>query len=314
MRHPQLQSTRPHLIAALVTPFTAAGEVDRPSLHRLVGFLHERGVDEYFVVGSTGESPLLDEPERLAIIETVRAAAPEGCVYAGISGLGHRHAIRNAREAAQAGANAAVVMSPFFVALDQEQLVAYCCAIADASPVPVALYHHLRMPTPFGVPAIAALAAHPNIIALKDTNGGDHNRCSEVLAAAAGRPLFFFQGVEKLLLPTLQSGGHGGVFAQACIAPQLFRDLLSAWESGQRELAAELQERITALWGIFGRREIRQSFAHFLHTLKLPLQQRGVIATAAGALPRAMFEPEFEAMITTFMRQHLGSAECSKAR
>lgn len=301
----RLLSPEPHLIVALVTPFDHTGAIDRPSLERLVAYLTQNGIDEFFVAGSTGEAPLLDETDRLAIVETVRRAAPRALIYAGVSGLGHRHAIRHSRESLHAGADVAVLMSPFFVGLDQEQLATFCTAVADASPLPLALYHHLRMPTPFAVPTVARLAAHPNIVALKDTNGGDHNRCAEVLRAVAGRPLRFFQGVEKLVLPTLAAGGHGCVVAQGCIAPQLFRALFHAWQAGDTARAAEFQERITGLWSIFSRPEVKQSFAHFLHTLKLPLRQRGILATTAGALPGVRFEPEFERMIIDFLRTRL---------
>lgn len=305
MTPPRSPSARPHLIVALVTPFTVDGEIDRPSLRRLIAHLQAGGVNEFFVAASTGEAPLLDESARLTLIETVRAAAPAGTIYAGVSGTGHRHAIRNARDAAGAGADIAVVMSPFFVALDQAQLVDFCTAIADASPLPLAIYHHLRMPTPFTVATVAKLATHSNLVALKDTNGAEHNRCAEILAATAGTPLQFFQGVEKLVLPTLAAGGHGCVVAQGNIAPHLFRGVLDAWQAGDTTRAEEIQRQIDALWGIFLRPEVKQSFAHFLHTLKLPLQQRGVIATTSGALPRAMFAPEFEQMIIDFMQQHL---------
>lgn len=301
-------SSAPQLIAALVTPFTASGDVDRPSLERLVAHLRQGGIDEFFVIGSTGEAPLLDEADRLAIVETVRRAAPGGRVYAGVSGLGHRHALRSARDVQRAGADFAVLMCPFFVALDQEQLVNYCTRVADGSPLPLTLYHHLRMPSPFTVPAVARLAQHPNIVALKDTSGADANRCAEVLAATAGRPLRFLQGVEKLVLPTLEAGGHGCVVAQGCIAPQLFRALFTAWTAGRIDEARAVQERITALWTIFTRPEVRQSFSHFLHTLKLPLQQRGVLASTAGALPGVRFDPAFEAMIAAFMAGQLDAA------
>jgi len=305
MTSPRLPTPGPHLIVALVTPFTADGEVDRPSLRRLIAHLQAGGVNEFFAAASTGEAPLLDESARLAIIETVRAAAPEGVLYAGVSGTGHRHAIRNCRAAAQAGADVAVVMSPFFVALDQTQLVDFSTAIADASPLPLAIYHHLRMPTPFTVPTVARLAAHPNIVALKDTNGAEHNRCAEILAATSGTPLQFFQGVEKLVLPTLAAGGHGCVVAQGNIAPHLFRGVLDAWQAGDAARAGEFQRQIDALWGIFLRPEVKQSFAHFLHTMKLPLQRRGVIATTAGALPGVTFAPAYEHLIDDFMQQHL---------
>ena len=307
MSTPRPAPSGPHLIVALVTPFTEDRTLDRLSLTTLVAHLRAGGVHEFFVVGSTGEAPLLDESDRLAIIETVRGAAPDGTIYAGVSGTGHRHAIRNARDAARAGADIAVVMSPFFVALDQPQLVDFSTAIADASPLPLALYHHLRMPTPFTVPTVARLAVHANIVALTDTHGGDHNRCAEILAATAGTPLKFFQGVEKLVLPTLAAGGHGCVVAQGNIAAHLFRGVLDAWQAGDTARAENWQRQIDALWGIFLRPEIKQSFAHFLHTMKLPLQRRGVIATAAGALPGVTFAPAFEQLIDDFMAQHLPS-------
>jgi 4-hydroxy-tetrahydrodipicolinate synthase len=305
MSRPPLHSPQPHLIAAMLTPFTRGGEVDRASLQRLVQYLHRGGIEEYFVLGSTGESPLLDEPDRLAVIETARAAAPNGLLYAGISGTGHRHAIRNARDAARAGADVVVLMSPFFLGLDQPQLTAFCTAVADASPLPVTLYHHLRMPTPIGATTAGQLAHHGNILGLKDTSGGDHDRCAEILAATADRPFQFLQGVEKLALHTLQAGGHGCVVAQACIAPQLFRGLFDAWTARDLPRTVELQRQIDALWAIFSHVEVKQSFYHFLHTLKLPLFDRGVLASTAGALPAATFEPAFERMVREFMQQHL---------
>lgn len=310
----RLYRREPHLIAALLTPFTPEGEIDTTSLTRLVTNLQDHRLNEFFVVGSTGESPLLDRGERLTIIETVRRAAPEALIYAGVSGAGHRHAIRNARESAAAGADVAVLMSPYFVSLAQDHLVAFCTAIADQSPIPLALYHHLRMPTAFNVPTVARLAAHPNIVAIKDTNGSQHNRCEEMLAATQDHEFLFFQGVEKLTLATLSAGGHGCVLAQACIAPWLFRGLFDAWIAGDHSRAQAHQKQIDALWGIFSRREVKQSFFHFLHTLKLPLQQQGLIASTAAAIPDVTFEPAFEQMITTYLRQHLTEAPVATKR
>jgi dihydrodipicolinate synthase/N-acetylneuraminate lyase len=221
--------------------------------------------------------------------------------------MGLRHAIHNAQEAARAGADIAVLMSPFFLRLDQFQLAHFCTAVADAIPIPLTIYHHARMPTPFAVSTVAQLASHPNIVAIKDTNGGEHDRCAEIVAATRGQAFLFLQGVEKLALSTLQSGGHGCVVAQGCIAPHLFRSLFTAWETGQPARALEVQNQISRLWAIFSRPEVTKSFHHFLHTLKLPLRQAGVFASTAGALPGLSFEPEFEQMITTFMQEHLQS-------
>jgi 4-hydroxy-tetrahydrodipicolinate synthase len=305
MTSPALSPASPHLIAAMVTPFTASGDVDRGSLQRLVAHLQQGGIHEFFVLGSTGEAPLLDPSSRTAVIETARVAAPRGVLHVGISGMGPREAIQNAREAARIGADVAVLMCPFFLKLDQEQLLRFCRLVADASPIPLTVYHHLRMPTPFAVTTVAQLARHANIVAIKDTNGAEHDRCAEMVAATTGHSFLFLQGVESLVLSTLQAGGHGCVVAQGCIAPHLFRALFTAWTDGQRARALEVQQQITRLWTIFSRPEVKQSFYHFLHTLKLPLQQRGVLATTAGALPGLTFDSSFERMIMAFMQEHL---------
>jgi 4-hydroxy-tetrahydrodipicolinate synthase len=295
----------PRLIAATVTPFTAERTIDRVSLTRLAQHLSRAGVREFFVVGSTGEAPLLDEEDRQIVIATVRAAAPTAFLHAGVSGHGVKSVLRNIRAARAAGADAAVVMSPQFLAFSQDQLAAYCLAIADSSELPLEVYHHLRMPTPFAIETVARLAAHPNIVGLKDTNGGDHDRCAEVMAATRGKPLQFFQGVEKLALSTLRAGGHGCVLAQANIAPRLYRALFDAWARGDAASAEALQAKATALWGIFLRPEVRQSFCHFLHTLKLPLREGGVIASTTCAMPGPAIAPDYERMVSEFMREHL---------
>ncbi|MEY2879635.1 MAG: hypothetical protein RLZZ15_2015 [Verrucomicrobiota bacterium] len=305
MPSPRPAHPSPHLIVALATPFTAEHRVDRPSLARLVRYLEAGGVHEFFAAGSTGEAPFLDDDDRLAVIETVRAAAPGARIFAGVSSTGHRAAIRLARAARGAGADVAVLLCPYFLGLTQEMLAGYCEAVADACELPLAVYHHVRMPTRFEIPTVARLAAHPNIIALKDTSGGDVNRCAEVLAATAGRPFEFYQGSERLVLATLQAGGHGCVAAQANIAPQLYRALFDAWSVGDATGAHAAQERLTKLWELFLRPEVKPSFYHFLHTMKLPLQRRGVIATTANAVPTAPFDPAFEQMIMDHLAAEL---------
>lgn len=301
---PTLSPARPaRLIVALVTPCTSEHRVDPASAENLVRALWAAGIREFFVAGSTGEAALLDDDDRRRMVAAVRAAAPAARIHAGITGPGHRGSIRLAREARDAGADTGVLMAPHFIRLSQEQLAAYAEAVAEAGVLPIQLYHHLRMPTPFEVPTIARLAAHPNITALKDTSGGDCNRCAEVLAAAGPR-LEFLQGVESLVLPTLRAGGHGCVVAQGNLAPRLFRTLCDAWSAGDEPAAEAAQARLTALWGLFTREEVRRSFAHFLHTLKLPLQDRGLIAQAAGAAPGPGFEPAYDEMIRAFLRNH----------
>src|SRR5690606_7499791 len=112
-----------------------------------------------FVAASTGELVLLDEDQRRTITSAAReGVASRSLVYAGVSGHGLKQTLRYARNAAADGADVAVAMAPFFLRFSQPETLAYLRAIADASPIPVALYHHPRMPTPLDVDTVARAA------------------------------------------------------------------------------------------------------------------------------------------------------------
>ena len=262
-----------------------------------------RGCDGLFVAASTGELPLLDQDERRALIAAARAGCPrDKTLYAGVSGMGVKQSIRYARDAAAEGADAAVIMAPFFIRLDQAELLRFATEIADASPLPVCLYHHLRMPTGFEVATVARLAEHPNIVALKDTSA-DEQRIGALLAAVSGTKLQVLQGSENLIHQTMQSGGQGCVTALAGIAPEWHRDLLAACRRGDDAEAARQQERITALWKMFLLEGTKRSFGHFLFTLKLAARMRGWIGSAASMVPGFEADAAFERAIEEHLRR-----------
>lgn len=289
------------VVAAMLTPCRAPGTVDPQGTTRLARVLVEQGCHGLFVLGSTGELPLLDEDDRAALLVAAReGAGPNARLYAGVSGTGVCQTIRYARLAAEAGADVAMIMAPFFLKFDQVELEAYVRAIADASPIPVGIYHHLRMPSVFEPATVARLAGHPNLVTMKDTSA-DLDRMRKLIRGTAGQGLALFQGSEPLILPSLEAGAHGCVSALANVAPRWHRELLDAWSRGDREAAKQAQQRITHLAGLFRLEPVGRSFAHFAYVLRYAAQAQGWIESICGMTPGFKPDPAF----THAVREHL---------
>ncbi len=273
------------VVAALVTPCSAVGVVDPPALKRLCQILVDQGCDGVLVLGSSGELPMLDEDDRRVLTAAAREGlGADATLYAGASGFGPKQTIRYASNAAADGADIAVIMAPMMLKFSQEELVAYGRAVADASPIPVALYHHLRMPTAFEVDTIAQLARHGNIVAMKDTSV-DMTRLGELLEATAGTGMAIMQGSERLFLASLQAGAAGCVSALATVVPEWHADLCRAITADNEAEAETQQRRITALWQIFRHDLLGQSFSCFAYSVKRMLQHRGWLECTDGLMP-----------------------------
>jgi 4-hydroxy-tetrahydrodipicolinate synthase len=278
------------VVAAMLTPYREPGNIDAAVATRYAERLATGGCDGLFILSSTGGLPFLEEAERRTLVAATRRGCPrEKTLYAGVSGMGLKETIRNARHAAAEGADAVVVMSPFFLHVSQGELYHYFAGLADASPVPVCVYHHLRMPTPIAVETIARLAEHPNVVAMKETSA-DENRLEALLRATRGAKLTVLQGSEPLLLRTLRGGGHGCVTALAAIAPEWHRDMLAAWRTGREGDAARAELRIVDLWQMFLLPQMKTSFGYFARSLMLAARARGWIDSTASMLPG--FEPD----------------------
>lgn len=287
----------------MVTPCRVPGEVDAAGVQRLSRELLRQGCDALFVCGSTGELPFLDEPDRRDIVRAARAACPrETPLFAGISGTGLKQAIRYAHAVAEDGADVAVVMAPFFLQLNQPQLAAHVLRIADASPIPVAAYHHRRMPSVFEVETVARLAQHPNVVAFKESSG-DGERMARLMDATRGTHLRVFQGNEPLLLSSLRAGAQGCVTALANIAPDWHRNVVAAWLAGDLAAAQTWQDRLSELWKMFRFPTTSESFGHFLHTMKLTLHRRGWIASADSFVPGFASDPMFDQAILEHVKK-----------
>lgn len=290
------------VVAAMLTPCQAPGQPDPHAMQRLAHTLIQQGCHGLFVLGSTGELPVIDEDDRRSLIAAAREGAGDApLIYAGVSGLGVKQSIRYAQLASRDGANIAIVMAPFFIKLSQHELHAYITAIADASPIPVGFYHHLRMPSQFEADTVARLAQHPNIVVMKDTSL-EAQRTSQLVQATASSDMAVFQGREVFLLSSLQSGAHGFVTALAGVAPEWHRSLFDAHHAGDHEQAHHFQERIANLARMFSFQEVQQSFAHFAYLLRYAAQQRGWIDNAHGMIPGFTPEPAFQRKIAAHLQ------------
>jgi len=240
----------------LVTPFEENGDVDHGRLRDLVTWVEARGVDFLVPCGSNSEAELMTATERERVVGTVvdEASVP---VLAGTGSPGLRETRRATDAAAAAGADGALVVTPFYYSHDQATLAAYYRELADAASIPVYLY---SVPAYTGVrltpETVGTLATHPNVAGMKDSHAdlGEFTRTRD--RVEDGFTLLIGSGA--VLAHALDAGAAGGVLALANVAPaETARILETHDEEPSRALAlnadlAELNSAITAEYGVPG--------------------------------------------------------------
>lgn len=234
----------------VTTPFDPeTGELDRGSLRANLRAWGASPIGGFVVGGSTGEAPLLDEIELLRLVEWSREVTPRGrTLVAGTGAESTRQTVRLCREVARVGADAVLVRPPAYYAdaMDADALTAHFHAVADASPVPVLLYHIPRyVPVAIDARLAARLARHENVTGVKDSSG-DMTRLG-ALADAFSERGHVLVGAGTHLYGGLQVGASGGVLAVALLATEACCGLVEAWRRGDDGEAGRLQERIGSL-------------------------------------------------------------------
>jgi 4-hydroxy-2-oxoglutarate aldolase len=237
------------ILPPLTTPFDGGGNVDYEALRANVERYNEAGLAGYVALGSNGEAVHLTQDERSGVIETIRRhASPAHTVIAGVNEFSTRATINGARNASTTGADAALVITPYFYKSQMTQglLAAFFAEVADASPIPVLVYN---VPQNTGVviePAtIAKLAAHGNIIGVKDSSGNMGAICETLRLAPAGFKVMVGNG--GILYPSLLMGAAGAILGVACAAPRACVEVYEAARAGDHARARELQNRLSPL-------------------------------------------------------------------
>jgi dihydrodipicolinate synthase len=194
---------------AMVTPFTEANEIDTETLREDAQRLETAGVDGLVPVGSTGESATLSHAEHVEVIEAVVDAVEDVPVIAGTGSNNTAEALDLSQQAADAGADALLLISPYYNKPEPEGMYEHYRQVADAVDIPQIVYN---VPSRTGrnieVDTAVRLADHDNIAGYKAASG-DLNRISEVVERTRDKEFAILSGDDGLTLPTLSVGGHG---------------------------------------------------------------------------------------------------------
>jgi 4-hydroxy-2-oxoglutarate aldolase len=275
------------------TPFGARGELDLAALADNLARWNATGISGYVALGSTGERVHLDETEALKVVETARravdAARPAGdlTLVVGVGQHSTRATVAEARRAADAGADALLVITPHFyrAAMSGDALAAHFESVADESPVPVVVY---SIPQNTGVTlapdTVGRLSRHENIVGLKESSG-DVVAFVEMLRAAGDADFSMLTGHASALHAALASGAAGAILAVACAVPRFCVALLEAFEAGDAEGARRMQRQLIPLARAVTTR-------HGVGGLKAALDARGY---AGGTVRAPLRMPDGEA-------------------
>ena len=231
----------------LTTCFEASEDLDLAGLSANIRRYNDSGILGYVVLGSTGERVNLSEQEYLRVVETTRAQTPTSMTF--IVGAGQqstRGTINEIRAAADGGADAILVLTPYFYrsAITQDALVTYYNRIAETSPVPVLLY---SMPALTGIKiepeTIAQLAEHPNIIGVKDSSN-DIDGFQQTVELCP-KEFSVLTGNGTVLFDALKTGATGGILAVGCAVPEVCIEIFQLFRQGEIERAQQLQSKLT---------------------------------------------------------------------
>ena len=233
-------------IVALITPFRNGG-IDEAALQALVEWHVEQGTHGLVPVGTTGESPTLSHAEHERVVElTIEAAAGRVPVIAGAGSNSTAEAISLARHARAAGADAILVVTPYYNKPTQDGLYAHYKAIHDAADLPLLIYNSPgRSVVDMSVDTMAALARLPNVVGVKDATC-DLAR-PLLTRLACGEAFCQLSGEDITAVSFLAHGGDGCISVTANVAPRQCAEMHEAWQRGDAKAALALHLRLTPL-------------------------------------------------------------------
>jgi 4-hydroxy-tetrahydrodipicolinate synthase len=225
---------------ALITPFKN-GAIDEDAFRSFVEWQIEQGTDGLVPCGTTGESPTLSHEEHMRVTEIcIEVAAGRVPVIAGAGSNSTDEAISLAKHAKEAGADAALVVTPYYNKPTQAGMYEHYKAINDAAQIPIIIYNiPARSIVDMTVETMAKLAELEYIVGVKDATS-DLNR-PMLTALAMGPDFCQLSGEDGTAVPFLAGGGHGCISVTGNILPRLCSDMQNAWRDGDVAKAMELQ-------------------------------------------------------------------------
>ncbi len=233
-------------IVAIVTPFKK-GKVDEKALGDLIDWHIKQGTNAIVPCGTTGESATLDYKEHDRVIEfTVKAVNRRVPVIAGTGANSTDETIMITKHAKKAGADGALLVSPYYNKPTQEGLYRHYKAVADAVKIPIVLYNVPGRTAVNVLPAtVARLAEVKNIVAIKEATG-DMKQVSEVIRLC-GNHISVLSGDDFTTLPLMALGGKGVISVSANVMPKLVSDMCALWEQGKFDEARKIHFQLEPL-------------------------------------------------------------------
>ncbi|MGO4956530.1 4-hydroxy-tetrahydrodipicolinate synthase [Luteococcus sp. Sow4_B9] len=277
------------VLTAMVTPFTADGQVDLPRARQLAARLvDEQGNDALVVNGTTGESPTTSDDEKRALVAAVVEEVGERAqVVAGVGTFETAHTIQLARQADEAGADGLLVVTPYYSKPPQRGILRHFLDVADATELPILAYD---IPHRAGVQIESAtlvdMANHPNIVGVKDAKG-DLAASSRVIAETT---LAYYSGDDAMTLPLLAVGGVGVVGTSTHFTGRRTRQMIDAFVAGRMDEALALHQALLPVYtGVFATQGVMLVKAGLAHQgfpvggLRAPLPEATEAEQAAFA-------------------------------
>ena len=234
-------------IVALVTPMEEDGAIDWQALERLIDFHLENGTNAIVAVGTSGESPTLPVDEHIAVIAaTVQRVAGRIPVIAGTGSNATSEAVEWSQSAKEVGADACLLVTPYYNRPTQEGMYQHFKLIADSVDIPQILYNVPGRTTCDVLPdTLERLAYHPNIIGIKEATG-DLERGREVLERCSDR-LTVYSGDDATAMELILMGAKGDISVTANVAPKKMAEMCRAAIAGDRETAERINAKLEAL-------------------------------------------------------------------
>lgn len=240
------------IVPPLVTPLDVRQQIDLVALERLLEHVIGAGVHGVFVLGTTGEAVALDDDVRRQLVRrTCKLVAGRVPVLVGITDTCVAESVRLARYSADSGASAVVVSAPFYLPLEQQEVISYVETIVAQQPLPIFLYNIPALSkTQYEASTVLRLAELAKVIGIKDSSG-DASYLPALRKHVARDDWSFFIGTEALLSDAVMNGSHGCVPGGANLDPVLFVALYESALRGDKARVAELQKRVVLLDRIY---------------------------------------------------------------
>lgn len=254
-----------------ITPFTRGGELDVDALKTCVKFWVESGISGLVPCGSNGEAPYLSRKERNKVVKTVLDEANgKLCIVAGTGSMSTRETITLTKDAKDLGVDGVLVVTPFYFKLSAKEICEHYRTLSDAVDLPIIIYNVPKF-TGFSLePSVIAqlVSQREEVVGVKDSSGSV-GAMTEILRLV-GNKVSVLAGTAEMVSSTLMLGGSGAIIAVANVFPRLCTKLYDAFQNGNHEEVAKLQQRVSYVNEVLVKRHNQ------LSAIKQALRLRGL--------------------------------------